>query len=307
MKKFLFRIFVAFVLILGILAAALFFIPNNKIPDNSLFANIDKHQRLSSTNSPKVVLVGGSNWPFGVKSPMIEETLGMPVVDMGLHAGLGLDFILSEVEKDIQEGDIVVVSLEYHHFLSRKMYHGEDVLAALLFDVNRECLQYVNFGHWMTLMPNVCLYASKKLIDISPKAVDDFEDTFTRESFNEYGDEVAHYGLPSTVTSGAKTALDQRVYPKAVKRLCAFEQLVKTRNAKFVLVACPYPKPQYQMDAAVIHDIVAHVESAGLQFMIKPEECLYPDSLMFNSFFHLSEKGAEMRTEKLIEVLKPCR
>jgi hypothetical protein len=307
MKKFLLRVFVAFLLILGILAAALFFIPNKKIPDNSLFANIDKHQRLSSTNSPKVVLVGGSNWPFGVKSQMIEEAMEMPVVDMGLHAGLGVDFILSEVEKDIHEGDIVVVSLEYHHFLSRSMYHGEDVLAALLFDVNRDCLQYVKFGHWMALVPNIGIYASKKLIDIAPTTVDVFEDAFTRESFNVYGDEVAHYGMPSTVMSGNEPALDRGVYPKAVKRLCAFAQLVQSKNAKFVLVACPYPEPQYKLDAMAINDIVESVESAGLHFMIKPEECIYPDSLMFNSYFHLSEKGAEMRTERLIEVLKSCR
>ena len=306
MKKFLVRVLVAFLLIGMALGVALFFIPNNKIPDNSLYASIDKHQRLSSLCSPKVILVGGSNLPFGVKSQSIEDAVGLPVVNMGLHAGLGMDFILSEVEKDIHEGDVVIVSLEYHHFLSRSMYHGEDVLAALLFDVNRDCLQYVRFTHWLALMPNIGLYASKKIIDISSKTVDEFEELFTRESFNVYGDEVAHYGLPSTVSSGTKPALSHGVYHKAVNRLASFAQLVKSRNAKFVLVACPYPEHQYQLDSLAISEIVASVESAGLEFMIKPKDCVYPDSLMFNSYFHLTEKGAEMRTEKLIEVLEQC-
>ena len=306
MKKFLLRILVAVLLVLVVLGVALFFIPNNKIPDNGLFASHDKHQRLEALRSPKIVLVGGSNLPFGIKSEMIEKSMGMPVVDMGLHAGLGMNFILSDVEEDIRTGDIVVVSLEYHHYLSKKMYNGEDVLAALLFDVNRDCLRYVKLGQWMAMIPEICLYASKKLINISSQKVDVFEDKFTRESMNEYGDEVAHYGLPSTIHSGIQPALSPGVYKKAVDRLVAFAQLVKSRNAKFVLVASPYPEPQYRMDAKVINEIVSSVESKGLKFQVSPSACLYPDSLMFNSFFHLSEKGAEMRTEQLIKVLKSC-
>lgn len=307
MKKFLYRVLAVILLVVAVLGVSLFFIPNNKLPDNSLFASHDKHQRLEALQSPKVVLVGGSNWPFGVKSAMVEEALDRPVVDMGLHAGLGMNFILSEVENSIHEGDIVVVSLEYHHFLSRKMYNGEDVLAALLFDVNRKCMQYVKLGQWIAMIPDICLYASKKLINISSQKVDDFEDKFTRESMNEYGDEVAHYGLSSTVHSGTQPALTDGVNQKAVKRLSAFGQLVKSKNAQFVLVACPYPEMQYRLDAEAIGEIVRAVESVGMHFLIAPEECLFPDRLMFNSYFHLSEKGAEMRTEQLIKVLKPCR
>jgi hypothetical protein len=129
---------------------------------------------------------------------------------------------------------------------------------------------------------------------------------FTRESFNSYGDEVAHYGLSSTTHSGTQPALAQGVYDKAVRRLAVFAEFVKSKNAKFVLVACPYPEPQYQLDAPAINEIVESVESYGLSFSIRPEACLFPDSLMFNSYFHLSEKAAEKRTAKLIDVLKPC-
>ena len=306
MKKFLLGILVVILLLLAVLGIALFFIPNNKIPDNSLFASCDKHQRLKSLQGPKIVLVGGSNLPFGIKSEMIETAMGMPVVDMGLHAGLGMNFILSEVEDDIREGDIVVVSFEYHHFLSRSMYNGEDVLAALLFDVNKDCLQYVKPRQWMVMIPEIGRYASKKLINISSQKVDDFEDKFTRESMNQYGDEVAHYGLPSIIHSGIQPALSPGVCKKAVNRLAAFAQLVESRNAKFVLAACPYPEPQYRMDVVAINEIVESVESKGLKFQVSPAACLFPDSLMFNSYFHLSEKGAEMRTEQLIEVLKSC-
>ena len=304
MRKFLAKNVLFLILVLAVIGLALFVIPNNKIPDGSLFASYDKHQRLSSLSSPKIILVGGSNLPFGVKSQLIEDAMGMPVADMGLHAGLGLNFILSEVEKDIHEGDWVIVSPEYHHFLSESMFNGEDVLAALLFDVNRDCIQYVKPGQWLALFPDICLYSSKKMVSISSQKVDDFEDLFTRDSFNVYGDEVAHYGLPSTVHSGEKPALKEGVYAKAIKRLSEFRSFVESQGSKFILVACPYPEQQFALDERAISDVEKSVSSAGLSFLIEPRECLFPDSLMFNSFFHLSGEGAEIRTEQLVNRLQ---
>ena len=303
MRRFLTKTLFLILLVMTVLGLALFLIPNKKIPDNSLFASIDKHHRLSSLQGPKVVLVGGSNLPFGIKSQMIEDALGMPVVNMGLHAGLGMNFILSEVEKDIHKGDIVIVSLEYHHFLSRSMYNGEDVLAALLFDVNRECIQYVRPLHWIAFFPNLCLYSSKKIINLYSKKVNDFEDRFTRDSFNSYGDEVAHYGLPSSVHSGKKPALSTTVYRQSLLRLIEFRNFVESRSASFFLTACPYPEAQYSLDENSINAIADAISDAGMHCLIKPTDSLYPDSLMFNSFFHLSGEGAEFRTKQLIQAL----
>lgn len=304
MKRFLINAIFFSLIVILVLGVALFLIPNRKIPDNSLFASYDKHQRLSSLKSPKIILVGGSNLPFGIKSQEIEAALGMPVVDMGLHAGLGLNFILSEVEKDVYEGDVVVVSPEYHHFLSQSMFNGEDVLVALLFDVNRDCIQYVKPSQWMALLPNICLYSSKKIISFPTKTGDSFEDLFTRDSFNSYGDEVAHYGLPSTVRSGQKVALSNSIYDKALRRLVRFRDYVEEQGAKFILVACPYPKGQYNLDKEVIEKIANEASSVGLDFLIEPKDCLFPDSLMFNSFFHLSGEGGGIRTAQLINVLQ---
>lgn len=304
MKRFVLHIVLFILLLSGVLLIALLFIPNNKIPDNSLFASYDKHQRLSSITEPKIILVGGSNLPFGVKSKMLEDSLGMPVVNMGLHAGLGMNFILSEVEKDIHQGDVVVVSLEYHHYLSSSMYNGEDVLAALLFDVNRDCMKYVSAKQWIALIPNLCLYSTKKLISFSSKPVNDFEDKFTRESFNEYGDEVAHYGMVSTIRSKDEPALKSKVQKKSLRRLIQFKKSVEAKGAKFCLEPCPYPQQQFKADEKSIRAVADELRETGIPFPVDPELYAYPDSLMFNSYFHLGEYGADMRTESLISILK---
>ena len=53
---------------------------------------IDKVNRLKSINEPKIVLLGNSNLAFGIDSKMLEESMNMPVVNMGLHGGDGNAF-----------------------------------------------------------------------------------------------------------------------------------------------------------------------------------------------------------------------
>lgn len=304
MKRFVTQILVLLTLFAAVLAGSLLLIPNRKIPDNSLFASIDKHHRLSEVDSPKVLLVGGSNLSFGIMSQMIEDSLHLPVVNMGLHAGFGMRYILSEVKPHIQAGDRVIVSLEYHHFWDSEMFNGEDVLVAMLFDVNRDCLRYVSLGQWIAMLPKIALYSTKKLIDLDAPISDEFADSFTREAYNKYGDVVSHYGLPSKVHSGFEPVAQGGVSKRSVRELARFKSFVVAQGAEFYMVATPYPEPQYICDSNAITQIEVELAKKGIAYQIPPVECLFPDSLFFNSYFHLSQKGAELRTSQLIDHLR---
>lgn len=70
---------------------------------------IDKVNRLRSIEEPKLILVGNSNLPFGIRSDYLEEEIGMPVINLGIHGGLGDPFHENMIKGAINEGDIVVV------------------------------------------------------------------------------------------------------------------------------------------------------------------------------------------------------
>lgn len=72
-------------------------------------ALIDKVERLRSIDGPKIVLIGDSNLAFGIDSKKIEEALDMPVVNMGLHAGLGLAFHEEMAKLNVCKGDIYII------------------------------------------------------------------------------------------------------------------------------------------------------------------------------------------------------
>lgn len=65
---------------------------------------------------PKIVFIGGSNVRFGVDAAAMSRDLGMPVVNYGLHASLGLDVITDRALKCVHSGDIVVFAPELSHF-----------------------------------------------------------------------------------------------------------------------------------------------------------------------------------------------
>lgn len=71
-----------------------------------------KMQGMDCSQGPKIVLIGNSNLAFGINSEEIEQEIGMPVVNMGLHASLGNAFLENMAKLNVCEGDIYVIC---HH------------------------------------------------------------------------------------------------------------------------------------------------------------------------------------------------
>ena len=114
-KRLLLRIFVlaSLVVLTGI---ALGQYDSRAQDDNYLAAVLEKDRIIRNAESPKIILVGGSNLAFGIDSKMMQDALRMPVVNMGLYAKLGLKYMLAQVRPYIRKGDIVVVVPEYDLF-----------------------------------------------------------------------------------------------------------------------------------------------------------------------------------------------
>ncbi len=308
MSKFLLKSFIFILLVLVIVLSALLFIPNKKIVNNSLFASIDKHNRLEQLSSPKLIFVGGSNLGFGIDSEKIEKELGIPVVNMGLHAGLGIRYMINEVKPSINKNDIVVISLEYEHFVSDEMANGEKVLMALLVDVNRNNIRYIPFSQWYYLFPLGFEYGVSKLfrnqIDImDDDDVESYTKHFNRNSFNKYGDEVMHYDYPNEKFDSNETSVV--VYPTndAFGYIKDFYHFLDQKGATLYLL----PPVLMKSLACKKQDMIVVIEKILREqktpFLSSAKTFFYEDSLFFNTPYHLNKKGVDIRTNKIIDVL----
>ena len=99
---------------------------------NSFVGVLDeKVERLASIEGKKVVVVGGSSVAFGLDSALMEEYLGMPVVNFGLYAAIGTKAMLDLSLPHIGEGDIVVLAPETDAQTLSLYFNGENMWKAI--------------------------------------------------------------------------------------------------------------------------------------------------------------------------------
>lgn len=72
----------------------------------------------------KLLFTAGSSALFGIDSSRIEAALGIPTINMSLHLGRPVEYILNEIEPYVKPGDIVVLPLEYEQYSSTTAYNS---------------------------------------------------------------------------------------------------------------------------------------------------------------------------------------
>ena len=298
MKKFLVILLIFVFCQALILALAL--VNYDSFPEYAyMAATLDKHERLSSISPPRIIFVGGSNLAFGIRSDMVERDMGAPVVNMGLQVGLGLDFILNEVEERIGRGDIIIISPEYELF--NDWFQGQILINLLMFrpESIRYCQKtkllraFLYEGHLFVSEKvdfNVCKLSGGNCFPSPP---------YMRTGFNRWGDMTLHYGMPSAKIPMIETlpAFNHRKIEVAVEKIALFARSCVEKGAR---VFFSYPcVPADYLEAA--RNNVRLIESSlksspGLIILGRPEDYVFARPLFYNSVYHLTMEGARERT-----------
>ncbi len=310
MKLFLTRA-VGFLLLQALIFTAFW---NHRLPHENGYigAVLDKHERLERTRSPRVILIGGSNLAFGIKSKTLETELGRPVVNMSLHCRFGIDLMLDEIENAIRPGDLVVLSFEYDIFSSP----ASDNIVTTLLEVRPESFSLVPQDQLMRLIEERGFailggIARRSMLQRfeTPEPVDPLappgEGNYKRNLFDPQGSYLGHYGLtaPNAEFHMAK------VTPMSVEILSHLERFAKrcqNLGAQFVYSCPPYPEPLLRPVLADVETNLARLKRIpGLIVVDSPLDHGYPRDLFYDTPYHLGEAGAEQRTRKLAKALAP--
>lgn len=281
--------------------------------DNYLAATIDKHARLQQAKAPRVILVGGSNLAFGVDSLRLEEQLNRPVVNMGLVAGLGLEFMLNEVADSIQHGDVVVLSLEYDRFSGGynplNLQQILEIRPASLFYLEPYQMRKVLLAGGLSVIGGVTRHAFPWEFDNA--STSGKESPYVRRGFNDWGDLTAHHGksgqlLESSGWGGDSLRSDWLPTPFVRSRLEAFAKHCAARGSHFVYSNPPHPAELFVQRSDSIQSILAVLNQIPhLTVIDTPADHHYDLPLFYDTGYHLTRRGAELRTERLIQALKP--
>lgn len=266
-----------------------------------LFIKKTKDSLLINTPSPRIIFVGGSNICFGLNSQMINDSLHLNPINTGIHAGFGLIDMLENTLKYVKKGDIVVVSPEYQQFYGNAAYGSEELLRTY-FDNAQFLNKKLSWQQWKTIYEFLPKYCFSKF---NPK-----EYFYTKEdsvygvhSFNKYGDVSAHWLLPK-IDYETYGEINEPYNPESINALIDFGTQIKEKNAMFLFAFPAYEVKSYQKSKVEIEFLENLLEKNNIPVLSNSKRYIIPDSLTFNTPYHLSKKGTDYKTNLIIEDIK---
>lgn len=273
---------------------------------------IDKHKLVDNIQEPRMIFIGGSNLVFGIDSEQIQNELSLPVVNLSLHAGLGLEFILNELKSCVKSKDIVVLSIEY--FLSIDGDYKLKMHTATLYP---PALNYFNnnpyFGFVTSIKSIISDLRSRirsvlfgpparipKKINISKNEFVGVE--YTRAAFNRFGDIEAEEDTLSRL-NGIENFSGE--YNSGISLLNDFNAYAKANGICVYFLYPNYPISEFNKNKnsiELLHN--SFIRSLEIEVIGSPLDFVYPDSLFLDTVYHLDRNGRKLRTRKIIELLQ---
>ena len=308
MKRFILSL-LSFLLVLFIFICLLGRDHNNRGETSDFMAAIiDKHALLEKTPPPRLIFIGGSNLAFGIDSKRIEDTFGLPVVNMGLHGGLGLEFLLKEIKLAARPKDILILSVEY--FLNVKGDYRLQNNAVAFFPALDKIIKrdyYVDLKEFLCY--GITRYAKKniaRVLGLSIRKDKDIEANlvYSRRSFNVYGDVIGHLDKPSPKELRDRSLLTYRKW-EGIDILNEFAGYAESKNIRLFYLYPSYPESEFMLNREVILKFAADLKNElHIQLINTPEDSVFPDSLFYDTIYHLNKEGIERRTTSIIGLLK---
>ena len=190
MKKNIIRIIA--LLLLTILPFGVFVMYTESLDDpyqNTYLAEFsNKYTRLYGTEGKKIILIGGSSLPFGIRSDLLKKELGgeYSIINFGLYATLGTKFMMDVAKDAIGDGDIVILSPELNEQTYSLYFNSEAVFQAT--NGFSRMLSGLPIKNQLSLLYNYHKFAFDKISIHANDSAPDPIGIYRADSFNTYGE-----------------------------------------------------------------------------------------------------------------------
>lgn len=277
-------------------------------PDHYFAGSRLQLELLKNTPSPRIILIGGSNVSFGLDAELMQRSLGIPVINDGLHAGLGIA-PLRELQEYIRPGDVIIMSLEYQLFSSRDVMDGDLAFLSDWLEYAPERTKFLS-NPWREIPAVYATMLQRKVnrevnTYLFGGSLDEVRNVFVGTQYNSNGDFIGH--LQQASTSRRKISFEP--YPiSAVQEelfifLRQFHQMAREKGAEVYFEAPASRKTNCENtgEAQLANFFGTFEERSSIPVLTPLHEVCLPDKYFFDTAYHLNAEGRQVRTERLIE------
>lgn len=312
MKKFILKIFALIILLFISLVLVFTFhacVIGNQYDDEyigAFYTKMEKLSELKNDGTPKIIIVGDSSSAFGFKCEYIEEAFDMPVINLGLHAGLGIAFHEEMAKCGINEGDIVVLC-PYGYSDSTKIVDYR--LAWTAIDLHREYWQVIskeNRFNMALAYPNYFFNSLYKWLDDLGNSTQ--EGMISSESkFNSYGDiSITRPNATDNIYFMEGKIEIPQIDEDRANQINEFNKYVNSKGA--ILVIASYPIGYVgEIDESQLEELSGFREKiqemVDCKVISNYEDYLFSYKYFYDTYLHLTDEGAYLRTQLLIKEL----
>ena len=280
--------------------------PQNSHANDFTAAIVDKYDRLNQTTGKKIVFVGGSSLPFGLKCELIEEELPeYTAVDFGLYAALGTVVMMDLSLSGISEGDLVILAPEtdpqlYSDFFTPRLFRtaiGDrtDLLSSLSAGRRREATN----AYYPVLYDRV----RQRNNPTVPET-----ELYARTSFDEYGDIAfarsrnrMSEGYDSSQTVSLAGLLDGGF----VDEVNAYAKKVREKGATLLFWFPPINQAAVRFsDKEAKRFMTQLADELDCEILGDVRDTVYDFGYFYDTNYHLNDGGAIMHTANAVKRIK---
>jgi hypothetical protein len=293
-----------------IVEATIFFSPfkEKDLETDFVAAIIDKHQILNATPSPKIILIGGSSVAYGIDSQLMQDSLGIPVVNMSFQYFLGSDFLFRQLLNSLNKGDKIISSFEY--IVTKDGDKKEQLKAAsylpkandwIIFETPDE-----HISAWLRSRIAFFRKIILRLYDQTPynPTIEDKTNTFFRGAIDKNGDLVSHLNNNPIQFPLCNTAQDSSFYT-VIENVEYYTKSLETKGIDVLYTFPPYEEASFNNDNQLIDRLYRHFEKyPEIKLLDSPYDGKFPNHYFQDMCYHLNAEGRKQRTLKLIQNFK---
>lgn len=309
-KQLLFKILLLAIIAVLIVELTIRFSPfrEKDLATDFAAAMIDKQDLLQRTNSPKVIVIGGSSVAYGVDTQLMSDSLGLPVLNMSYQYFLGSDFLFRQVAESLNKGDKVIASFEY--MVTKEGDKKEQLRAASYYPKAIEWIEFETIpqyiSSWLRFRIDLFRKVILRLYDRTPfnPTVDDTESTFFRGAINSHGDLVSHLNNDPLQFAMCNTTKDSAFYP-VIENVSHYTNLLRKKGVEVYYTFPPYEESSFASDKPLVDTLINQFSKyPNIILLDSPYDNKYPNSYFQDMCYHLNAVGRRERTINLVQDFK---
>lgn len=237
----------------------------------------------------RVILVGGSNLSWGVRTDVLSEKLNQPILNAGIHAGVGYKNFFRIVEPYANpETDLIIISPEIETLSASSLFGTKEFCEIIHTQIKSFSFQCIG-------------YTLNKVFRITPLFFREAS-KYKSSGFNSNGD----YIFRSKITHRELGDVCSR-FPNERQLSKYYEEIDRIQNLGFEVSYFPLTIPETKCSDMASFDLLHFDLQSRYGNPLTPRPLILAEKFFYDTSYHLEHTGAMIRTNSLFEYLRDIK